>query len=431
MAQDKIITRKIEIYVNQPDSDKKKAEIKMFKDWMSHSRNYANGIMSLLHSVQFLDKVNQKTSQNIKKSFSEYMECSKRNLGYKVFTEEYFNLLPSTIRSCINGQVYQKFNSSYKDVLSGKSSIPSFKRNFPLFFGAKLIRNLVIDGFDFFSIGFKFKYGRDRSNNKEIVSRIIDGKYKMCDSSMVYDYDDRKFYMFLVVKIPVEKTKLDEQKVMGVDLGLKFPAYVSINTDNKFRQAIGTTDSVLNGRLSIQKQRKSLQQSLKYTSGGRGRNKKMGKYDSLGTKERNFVKNQNHIISKEVVRLALSNECHAINIEDLSGIGKLEKNSFVLRNWSYYELQTMIKNKAQSVGIKVNIIDPRYSSQRCSCCGHIHEDNRKTQSEFVCQECGFHDNADFNASKNISIADTKEYKNEIKKHLEKIGKEVDEMEYSF
>jgi putative transposase len=429
MSNEKIITRKIEIYINQINPSKKKDEVKSIKEWMSHSRNYANGVMTLLHSVKFLDKVNETTSSNIQGSFSEYMDCSKQNLGYKVFTGEYKNLLPSTFRATINTFVYKKYNTSYKDVLSGKSSIPSFKRNFPLLFGSKSIRQLTIDGFDFFSINFKFKFGRDRSNNREIVQRVIGGDYKMCDSSLLYDFDDRKFYLFLTVKIPVTQEYLNEQKVMGVDLGLKFPAYVSINSDDNFRQSIGTPESFLVGRLSIQKQRRQLQKNLKFTNGGRGRNKKMDKLDSLGTKERNYVKNQNHIISKEIIRLALQNKCYAINIEDLSGIGKNVKNSYVLRNWSYYELQNMIKTKANAVGIKVNVIDPRYSSQRCSKCGHIHEDNRETQSEFVCQECGFVDNADFNASKNISIADTKVYKDEIKKHIKKIGKKVDDLDF--
>lgn len=428
MSKESIITRKIEIYINQPDLEKRKCENKLIKDWMGHSRNYANGIMSLLQSVTFLDKVNQKTSLNVRGSFQEYMECSKQNLGYKVFTEEFKELIPSTIRTCINSNVYKKFNSSFKDVLSGKSSVVSYKRNFPLPFQHKSIRNLNIEGFDFFGINFKFKFGRDRSNNREIVSRVIDGTYKMGDSSMLYDYDDRKYYIFMIVKIPVEPTELDENKILGVDLGLKYPAYVSVNTDDKFRQSIGSSELVLNSRLAIQKQRKELSKNLKFTRGGRGREQKMKRLDSMGTKERNFMKTQNHTISKEIVRLAIMNKCHAINIEDLSGFGKNEKNSFVLRNWSYYELQSMIENKAKSVGIKVNKIDPRYSSQRCSCCGFIHEDNRQTQSNFKCVECGFEDNADYNASKNISNASTKEYQNQIKKHLKKMGKVVDEVD---
>lgn len=46
-------------------------------------------------------------------------------------------------------------------------------------------------------------------------------------------------------------------------------------------------------------------------------------------------------------------------------------------------------------------IQPNGTSQECSHCGHIHSDNRVSQSLFVCQRCGFTTNADFNASLNI------------------------------
>jgi len=48
-------------------------------------------------------------------------------------------------------------------------------------------------------------------------------------------------------------------------------------------------------------------------------------------------------------------------------------------------------------------IPPQYTSQRCSCCGHIHPSNRKRQA-FLCLSCGFEDHADINAAKNILAA---------------------------
>ena len=65
----------------------------------------------------------------------------------------------------------------------------------------------------------------------------------------------------------------------------------------------------------------------------------------------------------------------------------------------------MIKNKATEKGIKVVKINPQYTSQRCSKCGCISKDNRKTQSNFECISCGFKTNADYNASQNIAIKD--------------------------
>ena len=50
---------------------------------------------------------------------------------------------------------------------------------------------------------------------------------------------------------------------------------------------------------------------------------------------------------------------------------------------------------------KTNIVkvNPAYSSQTCSKCKHASKENRKTQSLFECINCGYMENADYNASK--------------------------------
>ena len=425
-----INTRKIEIFVAEPDADKRKQYYRTLRDWLYNSRNYANDIMSLLQSTYFLDNVNKATNPDNHKGLSEYLETSKRNLGYKVFANKYKDVLPSSYRTCINSYVFANFGNSIKDVLKGEASVISYKKDFPLLFMSNSIRNLTVDelggSFEFMSIPFRFNFGRDKSNNKTIVRKITTGEYKMADSS--FKFVDNKLFMFLVVKSPKQVFKLDEEKVLGVDLGIVNPAYVSINTDKHFRQAIGSVDSFLHTRLSLQKQRRSLQRNLKYTNGGKGRTKKMEKLDNLGSKERNFAKTMNHTLSKEIVSLAVANKCGTINLEDLKGIGQSERNSFILRNWSYFELQSMIQYKAKQVGITVNMVNPKYSSQRCSKCGHIHQDNRITQSKFLCQSCGFEDNADFNASKNISVAHTKQYKKEIEDYFKNLDKKLASLE---
>ena len=54
--------------------------------------------------------------------------------------------------------------------------------------------------------------------------------------------------------------------------------------------------------------------------------------------------------------------------------------------------------KARRKGKLVVKVPPHHSSQECSHCGHNHMDNRKTQSLFICQSCGFTANADYNAA---------------------------------
>lgn len=46
-------------------------------------------------------------------------------------------------------------------------------------------------------------------------------------------------------------------------------------------------------------------------------------------------------------------------------------------------------------------VPPQYTSQECSRCGHIHAENRITQDAFICQRCGFTENADVNAARVI------------------------------
>ena len=66
--------------------------------------------------------------------------------------------------------------------------------------------------------------------------------------------------------------------------------------------------------------------------------------------------------------------------------------------------------------IEVKYINPHYTSQRCSECGHIADENRKSQSEFECVSCGFKTNADFNAARNIALPDIeKRIKDEIER----------------
>jgi putative transposase len=62
-------------------------------------------------------------------------------------------------------------------------------------------------------------------------------------------------------------------------------------------------------------------------------------------------------------------------------------------------------HQAEKIFIKVS---PHFSSQECAGCGHIHPDNRQTQSQFVCLHCGKAGNADQNAAEVIRKRGVKE-----------------------
>ena len=66
------------------------------------------------------------------------------------------------------------------------------------------------------------------------------------------------------------------------------------------------------------------------------------------------------------------------------------------------QTKVFLQYKARRQGKLVIEVPAFYSSQECGQCGHIHQDNRVSQSEFVCQSCGHTDHADHNAAKVIA-----------------------------
>lgn len=426
MGDKKIMSnRKISIYIDVEDKEQKKEYQKILNDWFYNSRRYANDVANILQCVIVMENINKTIEGDLHLKLTDYLDCKSQSINYKLLTQKYKELLPSHIRAAVGNNVYKNYCENIKSILKGEKTVSTYNIGFPIYFMTQKFKLEKSDKnnftFKLFGIPFKTKLGRDRSNNEEIINRIISGEYTISDSSLKKDGND--LYLLLAFRLPKKENKLDKDKVVGVDLGINTPAYVSVCGTSKSKKSIGNREGFLNQRLSIQIQRTTLQSSLKFTNGGKGRNKKLSKLESIKDRERNFVKNMNHKFSKEIIDFAIDNGCGTINIEDLSGIGSMDKNNFVLRNWSYFELQSMVKYKAEREGIIVNVVNPRYSSQRCNVCGHIHEDNRVSQSKFECLSCGYKDNADYNASKNISIAHTESYVKEITTHKKKMDKE--------
>jgi putative transposase len=57
--------------------------------------------------------------------------------------------------------------------------------------------------------------------------------------------------------------------------------------------------------------------------------------------------------------------------------------------------------KVEDAGRQLIAVDPRYTSQRCSSCGHLEAANRCSQAVFRCLACGHQAQADVNTALNI------------------------------
>ena len=64
-------------------------------------------------------------------------------------------------------------------------------------------------------------------------------------------------------------------------------------------------------------------------------------------------------------------------------------------------LKQEVEHIARKYDIAVSTVHASYTSKMCPICGCIEDENRPNQETFECIECGYKDNADFNAAKNI------------------------------
>ena len=62
----------------------------------------------------------------------------------------------------------------------------------------------------------------------------------------------------------------------------------------------------------------------------------------------------------------------------------------------------LVRRLEEKAAGRVEKINPHYTSQRCSACGHVDLQSRESQARFVCTACHFTGNADVNAARNIA-----------------------------
>lgn len=222
---------------------------------------------------------------------------------------------------------------------------------------------------------------------------------------------DRMWYICILVTtadpIPVKR----HLPSVGIDVGV---AKTITRSDGVIHQIDTVRIKCLEDRVS------HLQKKLSKKVGSKKGEKKSGHWIAqrkrigrLQSKVADIRRTFNDRASRVIV-----NSFDKIVIEDLnirgmsaSAAGTIEEpgskvaqksglNRAILRN-GFFQLRTMLEYKAAKVGAQVIAVQPHYTSQMCSECGHTESGNRLTQSEFVCKKCGFSLNADLNAAKNI------------------------------
>ncbi len=198
------------------------------------------------------------------------------------------------------------------------------------------------------------------------------------------------FWLHLVVSAPIPVVEATG-KVIGIDLGMSRLAVTSQPRFFGGKQVKEINNRSFRLRRDLQtKGTKSAKRHLKKLSGRVAR----------------FQSNTNHLVAKQLVSSVQAGDTLVMeNLTDIRERTVQRRDKRQQRrehaNWSFVQLQSFVSYKAAWKGVTVEFVDPRYTSQGCSKCGFVSRANRQSQSEFSCRQCGYQNNADYNASLNI------------------------------
>ena len=233
-------------------------------------------------------------------------------------------------------------------------------------------------------------------------------------------YEAGRFYVSVMVDID-EKSKYNKDlealyhattEGVGIDLGIKDLAVIS---NGKIFKNINKNSKVK--RLEKRLKRMQRQLSRKYEF----KKKKGGKTATASAnieKQKLKVQKLHQRINKiredyenKVIHEIVKQKPSFITMEDLNVKGMM-KNRHLAKAVSAQRfncLLTKLKRKAEFIGIELRIVDRFYpSSKLCHTCGHIHKGLKLKDRVYVCPECGYTEDRDFNAS--LNLRDAKEYR---------------------
>ncbi len=206
-------------------------------------------------------------------------------------------------------------------------------------------------------------------------------------ATLTYSVKTKQFWIRLVYETETPPLKT-EGTILGIDRGLR---QLAVTSEGQFF----SNSTIRASQRRYLYNRKTLQ--TKGTPSSRARLK------AMGGKEKRFSRDVNHQVTKDLANLK---HVTTFVLEDLKGIrtkNRGKKMNKGIGSWPFHQFNFFLTYKAEMLGKQVVYVDPRYTSQKCSCCKTSDKENRK-KSKYHCKGCNFQLHADWNAA--INIRDT-------------------------
>ena len=216
-----------------------------------------------------------------------------------------------------------------------------------------------------------------------------------------------KWYVSIQTEYEVTDPKHESTSMIEIDAGVAKLATLSDGTIFKPVNSFKVNQS------KLAKLQRQLSRKVKFSANWKKQNRKIQRLHShIANIRKDYLHKTTTEISKNhamivIEDLKVSNmsksakgttEKHGRSVRAKSGLNR------TILDQGWYEMRRQLEYKQLWRGGQVLAVPPAYTSQRCACCSHTAKENRLSQSQFECIECGYTENADINGARNILAA---------------------------
>ena len=191
---------------------------------------------------------------------------------------------------------------------------------------------------------------------------------------------------------------------IGIDMGVA--RFATLSNGDYFEPL----NSFKKHQNALKKAQQSLSRKVKFSQNWLKQKAKIGKiHHNISNARKDYLHKISTQISKNhamifVEDLQVGNmsksakgttEQQGKNVAQKSGLNR----SILDQGW--YEFRRQLEYKSAWRGGYLIAVNPKNTSRTCPCCGHIGKENRQTQADFACVECGYQENADVVGAINV------------------------------
>ncbi|MHC1631805.1 MAG: RNA-guided endonuclease InsQ/TnpB family protein [Methanotrichaceae archaeon] len=264
-----------------------------------------------------------------------------------------------------------------------KKGYPRFKKRYASFTFPQI-------GFEL--EGTRLKLSKIPGTIRTFVHRPIEGTVKTC--TIKKDGTGAWYVIFVTDQDSPPIVPADSKNVIGIDLGIKHAVTTSDGDMYDYPRYL----------IQAEKKQRIAQKSLhRKKRGSKNREKARKRLSRIGKRVTNLRDEFLHQTSRKLVDSA-----DIIVFENLNIKGMLKNHHLAkhIQDVSWGKLVRFTQSKAERAGKRVVLVDPRYTSQKCSSCekcsscGEI-VPKKLSDRTHVCPRCGLRLDRDHNAAINI------------------------------